>query len=149
MAQPGAEGINDPLSHGESASPWACHQELDHKLSTYAKQQSVGSHFVSEGAPHISAPSVPHYDETSDDDNYQPGLGALPQNGVREPGLVYLGIIDPERLSRESPARLLPAPLPRKEEFGTPRQPVMDWGLPDYIPRYVWHKCNIYKEMLA
>ncbi len=59
VAQPGAEGISNPFPRGESASPWARHQEPTHKLSAYTKQQPVGSHYVGEGAPRISARSVP------------------------------------------------------------------------------------------
>ncbi len=74
------------------------------------------------------------YDETSDDDNYQPGLGALPRGGVREYGLAYPGVTSggPEEVSCHdrygAPTRPIPAPLPRQEKFGVPQQTVVDWG---------------------
>ncbi len=94
----------------------------------------VGGHYVGEDIPCINAWSVPHYDETSDDDNYQPGFSVLSHSGACEPGLSHLGITRgcQEQLSRcdwyEAPTRPVPAPLPRQEEFGVPRQAVMDWG---------------------
>ena len=64
-------------------------------MSAYAKQQPVRGCYVGEGVPRTSTQSFPHYDATSDDDNYQPGLSALPRVGVHEP---YSG--GTERLSR-------------------------------------------------
>ncbi len=131
VAQPGAEGICDPLITGEPASSWACHQEHAHKLSAYAKQPSVGGQYVGEYTLCVSAWSVPHYDETSDDDNYQQGLSASHCSGAHESGLAHLGIAwgCPERLSChdwcEAPAGPAPAPLPRQVKFALPRQPVV------------------------
>ena len=132
VAQPGAEGTCNPFLAGEPASPWARHQERAHKLSAYAKQPPVGGHYVGEDIPRISERSVPRYDETSDDDNYQPGPGALPHSGAREPGLSHPGITREcqERLSRrdwyEAAARPTPAPLIRQKEVGVLWQPVVE-----------------------
>ncbi len=123
VAEPGAEGICDPLPMGEPASPWARDQECAHKLSAYAKQPPVGCQYVGEGTPRIGAWSAPCYDETLDDDNYQLDLCAL---ACIEPSLAHPGIARgrPERLSHrdwyEAPARNAPAPFPRQEEFGVP-----------------------------
>ncbi len=87
VAQPGADGTCNPLLMGESVNPWTCHQERTHKLSAYAKQPAIGSHCAGEGILCINAQSVPRYDETSDDDNYQPGFGAQFHYGTHEPGL--------------------------------------------------------------
>ena len=71
------------------------------------------------GIPRISAQSVPRYDETCDDDNYQPGFRAQSHYRTREPGLDHSDVIRgcQEQLSRrdwyEAPARPVPAPLPR------------------------------------
>ncbi len=75
-----------------------------------------------------------HYDETSDDDNYQPCLSVLPRSGAREPGLAYPGIARgcQEWLSchdwYEAGARPMPTPLPSQEGFCVLQQPVVDWG---------------------
>ncbi len=111
MAQPGADITCNPLLTGESVSPWTCRQERAHKLSAYAKQPPVGGHCVGEGISHVNAWSVPHYKETSDDDNYQPSLGTQSYSGTHEPSLAHSGITRgcQEQLSRrdwyEAPAR--------------------------------------------
>ncbi len=74
VVHPGADSTSNPLQVGESVSPWTRHQEHAHRLSAYAEQPPVGSHYVGEGIPRINAQSVPCYDEISDDDNYQPGF---------------------------------------------------------------------------
>ncbi len=71
---------------GESVRPWTCHQERTHKISAYVEQLPVGSHYVAEGIPRVNAQSVPHSEETFDDDNYQPGFRAQSHYGTREPG---------------------------------------------------------------
>ena len=45
----GADSTCNPLQMGEPVSPWIRHQERTHKLSAYAKQPPVGSHYVGEG----------------------------------------------------------------------------------------------------
>ncbi len=72
MVHPGADSASNPLRVGETVSPWTRHQERAHRLSACAEQPSVGGHHVGESVPCVSAQSVPYYDETSDDDNYQP-----------------------------------------------------------------------------
>ncbi len=82
----------------------------------------------------VSARSVPHYDETSDDDNYQPDFQTQSHYGRHEPGLAHPDITRgcQERLScrdwYEAPARPAPAPLPRQGEFGVPQPPNVDRG---------------------
>ncbi len=85
----GVDGASNTFQVGESASPWTRHQERAHRLSAYARQPPVGDQYVGEGIPRINAQSVPRYDETSDDDNYQPGLGAQYHYGTHEPGLAH------------------------------------------------------------
>ncbi len=92
LAQPGADSTYNPLLMGESVSHWTHHQEHTLKLSAYAKQPHVGGHYVGKDIPLINARSIPRYDETSNDDNYQPGLGAQSHYGTREPGLAHPGI---------------------------------------------------------
>ncbi len=133
VAQPGADGTCNPLLRGEPTSPWTRHQEHAHKLSAYAKQTPVGGHYVGEDIPRVNTQSVPRYEKTLDDDNYQSGLGAQSHHGAYEPGLAHPGITRgcQERLSHrdwyEVPARSVPAPLPRQEDFGVPRRPIVDW----------------------
>ncbi len=76
MVHPGADRASNPLRVGEAVSSWTCHQECAHRLSACPEQPSVGGHYIGEGVPRVSARSVPGYDETSDDDNYQPGFHA-------------------------------------------------------------------------
>ncbi len=90
-----------------------------------------------------SAKSVPRYDETSDDDNYQPGYHARPYYGTHKLGLAHPDVTRgcQERLScigwYEAPTRPVPAPLPRHGELGVPQQPIVDRGLSDLIPKCV------------
>ncbi len=76
VVHPGTDSTSNPLQVRESVSPWTHHQERAHRLSAYAEQPTVGSQYAGEGIPHGNALSVPRYDETSDDDNYQPGFRA-------------------------------------------------------------------------
>ncbi len=129
-AHPRADNTCNPLQVGESVSPWTCHQERAYRLSASAEQPPVGSQYVGEGIPLV----LSHYDETSDDDNYQPGFRTQTRYGTREPGLAHPDVTRgcQERLSNrdwyEAPPTPAPAPLPRQEDFGVPRQPVVDWG---------------------
>ena len=125
VAHPGADSTYNPLQVGKSFNPWTRHQEHAHMLSAYDEQPPVGSHYVGEGIPCINAWCVPHYEETSDDDNYQPGFRAQSHYGTREPGLAHPDLTrgcQERRDWYEAPARPVPAPLPRQEEFGIPQQ---------------------------
>ncbi len=82
MAQPWADGIDDPPLVGEPTRPWVHNQERYHQLSAYARQQPGGGRYPEEGLTHVGTWSVPLYDETSDDDNYHLGLGTLPHRGA-------------------------------------------------------------------
>ncbi len=134
VAQPGAEGIHDPLTVGEPAIPWPRHQEHTHKLSAYAKQQPVGDHCVGKGAPCAGAQSVPHYNETSDDVSYHLGFGALLCCGMRQPShahpIMAKGVVG--QLSHhdwfEAPAGPGPTLLQPWEDYGLQQPPVADWG---------------------
>ncbi len=134
VVHPGADSTCNPLQIGESVSPWTRHHERAHNLTAYVEQPPVGSHYVGEGIPRVNARSVTCYEETSDDDNYQPGFRAQSHYGTCEPGLAHPHVTRgcQERLSRrdwyETLARPAPAPLPRQEEFGIPRQPAVGWG---------------------
>ncbi len=134
-------------------SPWTCHQKRAHRLSAYAEQPPVGSQYVGEGIPRINSRPAPRYDETSDDDNYQPGIRTQTHYGTREPALAHPDVTRgcQEQLSRrdwyEAPARPAPAPLPRQEECGAPRQPVVDWGPARSHPQVRWLKCRTFKVM--
>ena len=83
---------------------------------------------------HVNAWSAPRYEKNSDDDNYQPGFRAQSHYGIREHGLAHPDVAREchELLFRrdwyEAPARPVPAPLPRQEEFGVPRQPALGLG---------------------
>ncbi len=57
---------------------------------------------MGEGIPCVNARSVPRYDKTSDDDNYQPIFRTQTHYGTREPGLAHpeVTIGCQERLSR-------------------------------------------------
>ena len=134
MVHPGADSASDPLRVGETVSPWTRHQEHAHRLSACPEQPSVGEHHMGESVPRISARSVPRYDETSDDGNYQPGFQTQSYYGTHEPGLAHPDVTRgcQERLScrdwYEAPARPAPAPLPRQGEFGIPQQHIVDRG---------------------
>ncbi len=134
VTQPRANDTCNPLQMGESVSLWTRHKERAHNLSAYGEQLPVESHYVGEGIPRINARSVPRCEETSDDDNYQPGFRAQSHYRACELGLAHPDVPRgcQERLSRrdwyETSARPAPAPLRRQEEFGVPRQPLVDWG---------------------
>ncbi len=134
MVHSGADGVSNPLQVGEAVSPWTRHQERAHRLSAHPEQPSVGGHYIGEGIPRVSTRSVPRYDETSDDDNYQPGFHAQPYLGTHEPDLAHPDVIRgyPEWPSRcdwyEATNRPAAAPLPRHREFGIPQPPVVDRG---------------------
>ncbi len=134
MVHPGTDSVSNPLRAGEAVSPWTCHQECAHRLSTCPEQPSVGGHYISESVPCVSTRSVPHYDETSDDDNYQPGFHAQPYLGTHEPSLAHPGMT---RGYQERPSLRdwyeasnwpAPAPLPRHRELGVPQHPILDRG---------------------
>ncbi len=122
VAHPGADSTSNPLHVGESVSPWTRHQESIHRLSAYAKQLPLGSQYVSEGILRINAWPVPRYDETSDDDNYQPGFRTQTQYGTRGPSLAHPDVTRgcQEWLSRhdwyEASARPAPTPLSRQKQ---------------------------------
>ncbi len=42
--------------------------------------------------PCVNAQSDPHYEESSDGENYQPGLGTLPPGGACNPSPAYSGM---------------------------------------------------------
>ncbi len=81
---------------------------------------------MGKSVPCVSVRSVPRYDETSDDDNYQPGFQAQSYNSTHEPGLAHPDVTRgcQKRLScrywYETPARPASVSLPRQEEFGVP-----------------------------
>ena len=126
---PGAGGASNALRVGETVSPWKRHQERAHRLSARPEQPSAGGHYMGEGTW-----SVPRYDESSDDDNYQPGFHAQPYLGTHEPDLAHPDVTGgyPERPSRrdwyEANNRPTPAPLPRHRELGVPQPPVVNRG---------------------
>ncbi len=74
MVHLGMDGASNPLRVGETVSPWTRHQEHTHRLSACPEQPSVASHYMSKNVLRVSARSVPCYDETSEDANYQPGF---------------------------------------------------------------------------
>ncbi len=134
VVHPGADGVSNPLRVGEAVSPWTRHQERAHRLSACPEQPSVVGHYMSERVPRVSARSAPRYDETSDDDNYQPGFHAQSHLGAHEPSLAHPDVTGEyqERLSHrdwyEAPNRPTPAPLPRHRGLGTPQLPIVDRG---------------------
>ncbi len=89
MVHRGAGSASDPLRIGETVSPWTRHQEHAHRLSARPEQPSAGGHYMGKGIPRVSARSVPHYDETSDDDGYPPGFHAQSHLGTRKPDLAH------------------------------------------------------------
>ena len=111
MVHPGTDSVSNPLRVGEPVSPWTRHQERAHRLSACpeqpAEQSIVGGRYMSESVPR----SVPRYDETSDDNNYQPGFHAQSYFGTHEPSLAHPDVTRGcyERLSRrewyEAPTR--------------------------------------------
>ncbi len=153
VAQPRADGTCNPLPMGEPFSPLTRHQKSAHKLSAYAKQPPVGSHYVGEDFPRINVRSVPCSDDTSDDDNYQPGLGAQSHYGTHELGLAHSDSTGDARSSylTVTGMRHLPGPclLPCQGKRSLAFCDNLLWtrGLPDHIPMYVWHKCKTSKEM--
>ncbi len=73
------------LNQGQKVSMHTSHWEKHvHKLSAYAKQQPVGDYCMNKGIFGASAQSVPYYDETLDDDNYQLSLSGLPDSGTHD-----------------------------------------------------------------
>ena len=92
MVHPGADGASNPLRVGEAVSPWTRHQERAHRLSAHPEQPSAGGHYMGKGIPRVSARSVPHYDETLDDDNYHPDFHAQPYLGTHERDLAHPGV---------------------------------------------------------
>ena len=134
MVHPGADGASNPLRVGEAVSPWTRHQERAHRLSACPEQPSAGGRYMGDGIPRVSARSVPRYDETSDDDNYQADFHAQPYAGTHEPDLAHPDVIRgyPERPSHrdwyKATNRPTPTSLPRQREFGIPQPPVVDKG---------------------
>ena len=133
MVHAGADGVSNSLQVGEAVSPWTHHQERAHR-SARLGQPSAGGQYIGEGIPCITARSVPHYDETSDDDNYQPGFHPHPYLGTHEPDLAHPDVI---RGYQEWPSRRdwyratnrpVPTPLPRHREFGIPQPTAVDRG---------------------
>ncbi len=130
MVHPGAGGNSNCLRVGEAVSPWIRHQERAHRLSAHREQPSAGGHYIGKFIPRISARSVPRYDETSDDDNYQPGFHAQSYAGTHEPGLGHPDVIRvyPEWPSHrnwyEAATRPMEALLPRHRELGIPQPPI-------------------------
>ncbi len=124
MVHPGAGSASKPLRVGEAISPWTRHQE----------QPSAGGHYMGKGIPCVSVRSVPCCEETSDDDNYQPGFHAQSYTGTHEPDLAHPDVTRgcPERPSRrdwyEAVNRPMSAPLPRHRELGILQPPVVDRG---------------------
>ncbi len=141
MVNPGADSASNPLRIGEAVTPWTRHEERAHRLSAHPEQSSLGGHYMGESIPHVSPRSVPRYDKTSDDDNYQPGFHAQSYYDTHEPGLAHPDTTRgcQEWLSRrdwyEAPNRPAPAPLPRHGELGIPQQPIVDRG-PAPLPRH-------------
>ena len=88
MIHPGADSVSHPLRVGETVSPWTHYQEHAHRLSACPEQPSVGGHYLGESVLCVST-SVPRYDETSDDDNYQPGFHPQSYFGTHEPSLAH------------------------------------------------------------
>ncbi len=99
MVHPGAGYVSNPLRVGEAVNPWTRHQEHAHRLSACPEQPSAGGHYMGEGISRVSTRSVPRYDETSDDDNYQPGFHAQSYAGTHKPDLAHPDVIrgNPER----------------------------------------------------
>ncbi len=89
VVHPGTDGVSNHLRVGETVSPWTRHQEHTHRLSACPEQPSVGGHYKGESVPRVSTRSVPRYEETSDDDNYQPGFHAQSYFGTYEPSLAH------------------------------------------------------------
>ncbi len=93
MVHPGAESASNPLRVGEAVNPWTRHQEHAHRLSARPEQPSVGGHYMGESVLRVSTWSVPRYDETSDDDNYQPSFHAQSHLAIHEPGLAHSDVM--------------------------------------------------------
>ncbi len=153
MVHPGANSASNPLRVGETVSPWTRYQERARRQSACAEQPSVGGTHVGKSIPCVIAQSVPRYDETSNDEHYQPGFQAQPYYGTHEPGLAHPDITRgcQEQLSLhdwyEAPARPAPAPLPRRGEFGIPQPHAVDSGPVRPYPQVLWLKCKTSKVM--
>ncbi len=138
MVYRGADSASNTLRVGETVSHWTCHQERAHRLSACAEQLSVGGHHVGESIPCISATSVPHYDETSYDDNYQPGFQDQSYYGKHDPGLAhpditrrcqkYLAVIGTRHL-----AGLLLLPCPGKRSLAVHDNLLWTRGLSELV----------------
>ncbi len=84
VIQPGANDIDDPPLVGEPASPGHATRSLPTSgLPMLGSSLTVVVILVR--TPHTLVQSVPWYDETSDDDNYQLGFGALLNRNARHP----------------------------------------------------------------
>ncbi len=133
MAHPGADSASNPL-RVEAVNPWTHHQERTHRLSACPEQPSVGGQYIGGSVPCISAQSVPRYDKTSDDDNYQPAFHAQSYLATHEPGLAHPDLIrgyqdrPSHRDGFEASNQPAPAPLPRHRELGVTQQPFVDRG---------------------
>ncbi len=134
MVHSGTDSASNPLGVRETVIAWTHHQEHAHRLSACPEQPPVGGHYMGESLPRISTWSVPRYDETLDDDNYQPGFHAQSYYGTHEPGLAHPDVTRgcQGRLSHRDwykvPTRVVPAPLRRHRELGVPQQPIVDRG---------------------
>ncbi len=132
VTQPGSAGMNNSPLVGDPASTWAHHQEWAHRLSIYARQQSGGDCYPDEGTVRSSAQPVPQYNETSDDDDYHLGFGALPHREARYPNPAHQGMErgGNEWFSRhdwyEAPYRPAPTRRPRQNEYGMLQYPAAD-----------------------
>ena len=148
-----ADSASNRFRVGETVSPWTRHQERDHRLSACPEQPSVGGHYMSESIPRISTQSVLRYDETLDDDNYQPGFHAQSYFGTHEPSLAHPDVTRgcQERLSHRDCTRHLPGlcllPCRGMEIWAFHINPLWTESLSDLIPNCVWLKCRTSKVM--
>ncbi len=153
MVHLGADSVSNPLRVGETVSPWTHHQERTRRLSACPEQPSVGGHYMGESVPRVSAWSVPRYDKTSYDDNYQPGFHAQSYADTHGPSLAHPGVTRgyQERPScrvwYEASNRPAPASLPRHGELGVPQQPIVNRGPVRPYPQVRWLKCRTFKVM--
>ncbi len=141
MVHPGANSASNPLRVGETVSPWTRYQERARRQSACAEQPSVGGTHVGKSIPCVIAQSVPRYDETSNDEHYQPGFQAQPYYGTHEPGLAHPDITRDARSSYHSMTgtRHLPGlrllPCLGEESLAFHNHTLWTVGLSDLIPK--------------
>ncbi len=123
-------------------------KSLLHRLSACPQQPSVGSHYIGKSVSCVRARSVPRFDETSKDDNYQPGFHTQSYLGTHEPGLAHPNVTrgyqkwSSHRGCHEASNRHAPALLPKHRELGISQQPIVDRGPVRPYPQVCLPKCR-------